>query len=91
MAVSSAPRARSERVQVDLAVLVVVDEHELAAGAPLELQQCDGVGAVLGTADQHAVLRLDGQRVHRHVPGPGGGVHQRDLTRRAPMSSARAA
>ena len=70
-----------QRRQVDLAVVVVVHEHELAAGAPSELEERDGVGAVLGPTDQHAVLRLDRQRVHRHVPSPGGGVHQRDLRR----------
>ena len=33
-----------ERVEVDLAVGVVVDQHELAAGALLQLQEGDGVG-----------------------------------------------
>ena len=71
-----------EGLEVDLAVLVVLDEHELAARAALELEQRDGVGAVLGPADQHAVLRFDRQRVHGHVPGPAGRVDEGDLAGR---------
>ena len=79
MAVSSSARAPLERLEVDLPVLVVLDEHQLAPGAPLQLQERDGVGAVLGPSDQHPVVRLEGQRVHRHVPRPAGRVEQRDL------------
>ena len=63
--------ARSRASRSIWPCVVVLDQHELAAGAALELEQGDGVGAVLGPADQHAVLRLERAASTPPCPTPG--------------------
>src|SRR6266516_864940 len=66
---------------VDLAVLVVTDDHDLSAAGAGDLQEGQVVAAVLGPAGEDAVARLERGRVEDRVPGAGGVLEQGDLGR----------
>ena len=68
-------------VEVDLAVLVVLDHLEGRAGALARLQERDRVADVLGARGEDALARLERDRRERHVPGGRRALHQRDLVR----------
>ena len=70
-----------ELVEVDLAVLVVLDHLERGAGALARLQERDRVADVLGARGEDALARLERDRRERHVPGGRRALHQRDLVR----------
>ena len=68
-------------VEVDLAVLVVLDHLQGRAGALARLQERDRVADVLGARGEDALARLERDRRERHVPGDRRALHQRDLVR----------
>ena len=74
-----------EGVEGDLAVLVVLHQHDLDTEPVAQVQQRDGVAGVLLARDQHPVAGLERVAVDREVPRPGGAVGQRDLTGLGPQ------
>ena len=77
------PRARPDRAlergHVHLPRGVVADDVDLDAHALLHLQEGEIVRGVLGPRGDDAVSRAKGDRIERHVPGPRGVLHERDL------------
>ena len=70
-----------EALDVDLAVLVVGDDHDRGAGAVGDLPHRDVVAGVLRVGGEDAVAGLQLQRVERHVPRARGVLDDRDLVR----------
>ncbi|GEL99014.1 hypothetical protein CTE05_25610 [Cellulomonas terrae] len=68
-------------VQVDLAVVVVLDDLEGRTRPLARLEEGDRVADVLGARREDALARLERDRRERHVPGGRGALHQRDLVR----------
>ena len=58
--------------KVDLAVVVVVDQHHLDTEAPFELEEGEDVARVFGPTGDDAITPLEGVAVDRHIPCPSG-------------------
>ena len=68
-----------EGAEIDLAVIVVGDHHDLRAGLLRHLQVGDVVRRIFADAGQDAVARFEVEGIERHVPATRGVLDEGDL------------